>query len=125
MDLYVPDAPDYFLTTFGLPRRDIICERSKSPTLGQALHMINGDTLLKKVESKDNILTRYLDESWSDDRIIDAIYQSAFARLPSPRDRAAVKEFIAAEQAAGRSRRKALEGVLWTVLNSEEFQVNH
>ncbi|MBI1787699.1 MAG: DUF1549 domain-containing protein, partial [Acidobacteria bacterium] len=31
-DLYVPDGPDYFLVTFGLPRRDILAGRPKSPT---------------------------------------------------------------------------------------------
>ena len=125
MDLYIPDAPDYFLVTFGFPRRDIICERAKTPTLGQALHMINGETVLKKVRAQDNVLSRWMGEGWSDDRIIDAIYARAYARDPSDGERATVKDFIKDEQAAGRSHRRALEGVLWTLLNSEEFQVNH
>jgi hypothetical protein len=125
MDLYMPDQPDYFLVTFGSPRRDIICERAKSPTLGQALHMINGESILRKVEAKDNILARYLDSGWTDERIVEAIYERAYARPPSEKDRASVLGFLEAQKASGRSRRRALEGVLWTVLNSEEFQVNH
>jgi hypothetical protein len=125
MDLYIPDAPDYFLVTFGFPRRDIICERANSPTLGQALHMINGETVLKKVQAPDNVLSRWMGEGWSDDRVIEAIYARAYARAPSDAERGAVKDFIKDEQAAGRSHRRALEGVLWTVLNSKEFQVNH
>jgi hypothetical protein len=87
--------------------------------------MINGDSILRKVEAKDNILARYLDSGWTDDKIVDAIYERAYGRPPSERDRASVLGFLESEKASGRSRRRALEGVLWTVLNSEEFQVNH
>jgi hypothetical protein len=125
MDLYIPDSPDYFLVTFGFPRRDIICERSKTPTLSQALHMINGDTILKKVQAPDNVLGGWMKAEWSDDRIVEAIYQRAYARPASSSELTAVREFIQSEMAAGRSRRAALGGVLWTVLNSKEFQVNH
>jgi len=125
MDLYVPDAPDYFLVAFGLPRRDIICERSKTPTLTQALHMINGDTVRKKVDAPDNVLGAWIKEGWSDDRIVEAIYLDSYARSASSSELSAVREFIESEMTAGRSRRAALGGVLWTVLNSKEFQVNH
>jgi hypothetical protein len=125
MDLYVPDAPDYFLVAFGLPRRDIICERSKTPTLSQALHMINGDTVRKKVDASDNVLGAWIKDGWSDDRIIAEIYLDSYARPASGSELSAVREFIESEMAAGRSRRAALGGVLWTVLNSKEFQVNH
>jgi len=125
MDLYVPDAPDYFLVTFGLPRRDIICERSKTPTLSQALHMINGDTIRKKVDAADNVLAAWMKDGWSDDRIVDEIYLNSYARSASTGELNAVKQFIQSENAAGRSRRSVLGGVLWTVLNSKEFQVNH
>jgi hypothetical protein len=125
MDLYTADAPDSFLVTFGFPRRDIICERAKSPTLGQALHMINGDTVLKKVQAQNNVLSSWLTEGWTDDQIVNAIYERAYSRPPSDNERGRVRDFVRDEEATGRSRRRALEGVLWTVLNSKEFQVNH
>jgi hypothetical protein len=125
MEVDIPDSPDYFLVTFGLPRRDILCERAKTPTLSQALHLINGEAVTKKVQAKDNILTTWLKDGGADDQIIDAIYLRAYARAPSASELTAVKEFIDSEIAAGRSRRRALEGVLWSVLNSKEFQVNH
>ncbi len=125
MDVDAADAPDYFLVAFGFPRRDIICERAKSPTLGQALHMINGDTVLKKVQAPDNDLSRWLAEGWPDNRIVEVIYERAYARPPSERERETVSDFLTSQQSTGSSRRRALEGVLWTVLNSKEFQVNH
>ena len=45
MDLYIPDIPDYFLVTFGEPRRDVLADRIKTPTLSQALHLMNGETV--------------------------------------------------------------------------------
>ena len=51
MDVDVPDNPDYFLVAFGLPRRDVLADRSKSPTMGQALHMMNGETVMRKVRA--------------------------------------------------------------------------
>jgi hypothetical protein len=125
MQVHVPDQPDYFLVTFGLPRRDVLCERVKSPTLGQALHMINGATVLQKVQTERNIMSELLSKGWTDDRITQAVYLRAYSRSPSERESQAIREFIEAELAAGRSRLRALEGVLWTVLNSMEFKVNH
>jgi hypothetical protein len=125
MELYIPDSPDYFLVTFGFPRRDILCDRAKSPTLSQALHMINGDTVKRKLEAKDNLLARWLAEPRTDEQIVAALYERAYSRPPSAREQTVIREYLTSEQAAGRSRRRALEGVLWSLLNSKEFQINH
>lgn len=125
MELYIPDSPDYFLVTFGFPRRDILTERAKTPTLAQALHLINGETLLKKVESPDNIVGVWLKAGWTDERITEGLYERAYARMPTEQERAAVKEYVLAEQGAGRRRQEAWNGVMWTLINSKEFQVNH
>ena len=86
MDLYIPDAPDYFLVTFGFPRRDVMADRSKTPTLGQALHLINGDSAMKKIEARENVLSGLLSEGLSDADIIGRLYERAFSRLPSERE---------------------------------------
>mgnify|MGYP003339238369 CR=1 FL=1 len=41
----------YFLTTFGRANRDTVCacDVKTEPTLSQALHMINGDTIQGKI----------------------------------------------------------------------------
>ncbi len=52
----LPDAeyPNYFLTTFGKPRRASVCEceRIGDENLSQALHTLNGDTLAEKIADK-------------------------------------------------------------------------
>ena len=124
-DIYVPDGPDYFLVTFGLPRRDILRDRAPEPTLGQALHLMNGETVRDKVEAEGNILGELLGQDSADGQVVGALYERAYARQPSQAEQDRIARFIAAERAAGRSRRRAFENVLWAVLNSEEFQLNH
>ncbi|MFN7921267.1 MAG: DUF1553 domain-containing protein [Bryobacteraceae bacterium] len=123
MDVYQPDGPDYFLVTFGFPRRDIICERASTPTLGQALHLLNGKTIQSKVEDKDNVLGAW--EKLPDEEVARTLYERAYARRPNDAELGNVRDFLASEQAAGRTRRKALEGLLWATLVSKEFQLNH
>ncbi|HEV7222356.1 MAG TPA: DUF1549 domain-containing protein, partial [Pirellulales bacterium] len=45
------DYPDYFLKTFGKPRRVSVCECERTPdaNLAQALHTLNGDLLANKI----------------------------------------------------------------------------
>jgi hypothetical protein len=123
MDVYMPDQPDYFLVTFGFPRRDIVCERAANPTLGQSLHMMNGKTVQAKVEDKENILGTW--EGLADTEVAAALYERAFARLPNDAELGNAVAFLGSEKAVGRTRRKALEGLLWAALVSKEFQLNH
>ena len=124
-DVYVPDQAEYFLRVFGTPRRDVIKEREKSPTLAQALHMLNGQTIRDKLESANNIIGAELTTGSSDLEIIEEVYQRAYARSPNKKERIALKEFVASELRAGRGRRRALENILWAVLNSKEFLLNY
>jgi hypothetical protein len=125
LDLYVPDIPDYFLVTFGIPRRDVLADRVKTPTLSQALHLMNGETVQPKIVDPLNILGRLLANGKTDNEIVKALYLRAYSRPPSPRELDDVQTYLAAEIADGRTRRAAFEGVLWSVLNSKEFQLNH
>jgi hypothetical protein len=125
IDIDVPDSPDYFLVAFGLPRRDVLTDRSKSPTLSQALHLMNGDTVMQKVQSSGNVLSGLLEKTAEDATIISQLYERAYARPPSAGERDHLLQYVAGERQAGRDRRRAFEGVLWAILNSKEFQLNH
>jgi len=124
-ELYIPDNPDYFLVTFGVPRRDILKDRVETPTLAQALHMMNGPTVREKVQAEDNVLGGYLAEGLSDGEIVERLYERAYGRPPDSAERRLVAEYLEGEREAGRNRRRALENVLWAVLNSKEFHLNH
>ena len=62
--LQLPDSniASRFLSTFGRPDRVITCEceRSDEPSMVQVLHIVNGDTLNNKLQSKTNRIAAWL-----------------------------------------------------------------
>jgi hypothetical protein len=123
-DVYVPDGPDYFLVTFGIPRRDILAERQKSPTLSQALHLMNGATAAEGITAADNVIGSGLSSGASGDAVATEIFERAYARDPRPAEKEALASLLAASNSPDALRR-ALESVLWSILNSKEFQLNY
>ncbi len=114
----------HFLTTFGHPRRDIMGARSNSPSLGQALQMMNGDVLAGRMDAEGFIVDALLGRALQDRDIIDALYMRAFARKPETAEREVLRGYLAEERNAGRSRHQGLANLLWAILNAKEFQMN-
>src|SRR5205814_1798383 len=75
--LQLPDTEvkSQFLSVFGRPARNVCdsSERSFDPTIGQALHVINGDTLNKKLSAADGYVALFLKLGLSDARIVEHI----------------------------------------------------
>ena len=92
--LQLPDTQvkSEFLASFGRPARNICdaAERSSDPTVAQALHVINGDTLNKKLSAPDGTIALFLKLGLSDRRIVEHIFLSAFSRYPTDAERRAV-----------------------------------
>ena len=108
-----PEIESYFLDVFDRPSRQLICERKQPPTLNQALHLISGDTIQKKITDEHSILltTRNLDE----------MYLRTLSRYPDDEERSMAERAIAK---AGDPKR-GYEDLLWALLNSKEFLYNH
>ena len=123
--LQLPDTQvkSQFLTVFGRPPRQVcdVSERSVDPTIAQALHVINGDTLNKKLSAPDGYVALFLKLGLSDSRILEHIFLTAFSRYPSEAEKAML---LPALQKA-RPRQQGLEDMLWALLTSKEFLFNH
>ena len=124
----------YFLDVFGRPPRINVdaAEREHAPTIKQALHVINGNTLNEMLSEEGNAIDMYLRLGLSNAKILDHLYLSALARYPSERERAALLPALErAQQEAARNplerdpRRKPLEDLLWAMLTGKEFLFNH
>lgn len=134
--LQLPDTQvkSDFLASFGRPAR-VLCdaaERASDPTITQALHVINGDTLNKKLSSPDGTIALFMKLGLSDRRILEYMYISAFSRYPSDSERAAVAAALektrlekGTEEARRDAHRQALEDMVWAMLTSKEFLFNH
>ncbi len=113
----------YFLDTFGRPLRESACtyERRNEPTLAQALHLINGETLHKKIASPQGRLSKLLEAGTPPEEILSALYVAALTRPPTATElQAALKHVAASEKAAD-----GWQDLFWALLNSQEFVFNH
>jgi hypothetical protein len=125
LQLYDSAVVSRFLRTFGRNQRLITCqcERSNEPSLVQALHISNGDTLRAKLEAKDGKVESLVAGGQPMYRVIEDLYLSALSRYPQGEE---VAKLLAATNAAKDSDRRVLiEDLFWSVLSSREFLFNH
>ncbi len=113
---------NYFLTTFGRARRTTVCacETQTDPTLSQALHLLNGDTVTRKV-TQGGIIKQLLEGGASAEQVIEDLYIRSLARRPTEEEMAQLQTLVA--DAADVN--QGLEDVFWALLNSREFIFNH
>ena len=124
--MQLPDAniASEFLKTFGRPERIITCEceRSDEPSMTQVLNILNGETLLQKLEAKDNRLSKQLEASLPPEQLADELFLAALSRFPTDRERQKMSEILGV--AGPEERRQAIEDLYWSVLSSKEFLFN-
>lgn len=125
--LQLPDSniASYFLKSFGRADRVATCEceRTNEPSMAQALHIANGDTLNQKLAMADNRVAALLASGMNDAGIVEEAYLLTLCRLPTEKERAKALELLAAPTA--QERREALEDIFWSLMGSKEFLFNH
>lgn len=130
--MQLPDARvnSYFLTIFGKPPRFATCEceRSSEPSVTQALHVINGDTINQKLRAPGGLVDSFLKLGATDEAIINHLYLSALSRRP---DKNEIAQLLSAmnendmSKASDIKKRQAIEDLVWAMLTSKEFLFNH
>lgn len=117
----LPDAeyPDYFLNTFAKPRRATVCdcERSPDPSLTQALHTLNGDTLTAKISDKNGRIAKLIGLGKSHDEIVTEIYLAVLCRPPTDQERLLSQKFLSEAVRP----EECYQDLLWALMNSKQF----
>ena len=111
----------YFLTTFGRADRETICAREQvGPTLSQALHMLNGDTVEGKIAA-GGVVSKLMKSNMTPREIASDLFIRCFGRAPSETELRKLEEHwgVTEEQP------KVYTDIFWALLNAKEFMFNH
>jgi hypothetical protein len=129
--LQLPDTgvQSYFLDAFGRPPRlsTCECERDPQPSLRQALQVINGDTINKKIAAEDGSINQALRSGISDEALISHLFLSAFSRNPTEKERNEILAAVRTAAASGEpeAQKEAFHDVAWAIMTGREFLFNH
>jgi hypothetical protein len=112
----------YFLTAFGRSPRETVCacDVKMEPTLSQALHLLNGDTVQQKIQ-QGGMVKRLLDEGKTPEDVIRTLYLRCLSRQPKAEELGKLVALVGEQDSA----QQPLEDIFWALLNSREFIFNH
>lgn len=111
----------YFLTTFGRATRETICSREETgPTLSQALHLLNGETVEQKI-TQGGVVKKLMNAQKGPREIATELYLRTFNRFPTDEELAHLEPHwgVSEQQPA------VFHDVFWALLNAKEFMFNH
>ena len=113
----------YFLDTFDRPRRVSVCEceRSSGATLSQVLLLANSDEIENKISDGNGRVAKLFKEKKPPRDAIEELYRTALGRRPTAAELNRTLAHVEAEP----DKQKAVEDVLWAILNGKEFMYNH
>jgi hypothetical protein len=123
----LPDAniQSEFLNLFGKPKRmeSCECERDEGSNMLQALHFINGKSILSRVTNGNGRVALLLREKdITNEKIITELYLWSLARVASQAEiDLGLKFFKSYED----KRKEAAEDLMWALLNSKDFMLVH
>ncbi len=134
--LQLPDSQvaNAFLISFGRAERlaTCSCERSAEPSLTQALHLANGDTINPKLRDDRSAAAKLAASKASESEVVERLFAAALSREPTPAERERLTKILASATSGlsdpieiASARRQAVEDLFWSVLTAKEFLFNH
>lgn len=113
----------YLMKIFDKPQRtqSCDCERAETPNLSQSLYFYNDASLVAKIADKKGRLTKLLESTKDDAKVLEELYLTALTRYPTKEETAKSLAYVKAAP----SRSEGFEDVLWSLMNRQEFVVGH
>jgi hypothetical protein len=117
----LPDASaeNAFLRLFGKPQRvdACECERDNGSNMLQALHFLNGKSILGRVRNPSARPALLLAKKPSDEELVRELYLWSLARFPSAKELEVAVDFLRASD----GRAAGAQDLMWALLNSKDF----
>ncbi len=126
----MPFAPknayiNFMLTNFGKPKRNSAvqcdCERDGTASVMQVLSLANHPRVWQKVTHKDGLAARIVKEIEGDKQRVEELFLGTLGRLPTDAEAQASLRYLKEAESPA----KGVQGVLWTLLNTREFLLQH
>jgi hypothetical protein len=107
--------------TFGRPARTTTCdcERSAEPAVPQTLFLMSDPSLLRKLTT--GRLRKLLADRRTDADVVEELFLTTLSRFPDTREKRAALEHVVGKK----DRAKAFADVIWALINTREFILNH
>lgn len=114
------ELQDRFAKAFANPPREP--ETEFSPTVKAALFYLNDSVVLGWLKPAAGNLAERLLKTTESDKLAEEMYLSVLTRLPSAEEKKDVADYLTKHAA---SRETAIRNLLWSLLASNEFCMNH
>ncbi len=115
----------YAFSIFGRPMRNpdvqCDCERDGKPTIVQTLYLANHPAVLQKISDPKGRVATVLKTISDDEKRIEELYLWTLSRLPTNDERPVCLKYVKDASTPQRG----YEDVLWSLLNTREFLLNH
>jgi hypothetical protein len=115
----------FFLEQFGKPARNSAaqcdCERDPGISILQAMSLANHPHVREKIADPKGAVARIIKEIGNDNGRIEEVFLATVSRLPSDAERQVCLKFVKESGTA----EKGLQGVMWGLLNTREFLLQH
>jgi hypothetical protein len=115
----------YVLENFGRPKRNSAvqcdCERDGNSSIFQVLTLANHPHVWEKIKDPNGRVAKLLKDNGDESKRIEELFLATLSRQPSEAERLACLSYLKNAE----SPEKGMQGVLWSLLNTREFVVQH
>ena len=124
IQLWDSQVQHYFLKLFGRPARASVCEceRAVGASMAQALHLMNSPQLETKLNHAGGQIAQITAHHKDDASLARELYLTVFNRMPLVGEQERVVQHLGSRRF---QRQKAVEDLVWAMMNSVEFIFNH
>jgi hypothetical protein len=113
----------YALRIFGRPPRTSACdcERAMEPALPQTLFRMTDQAIMKKFIKADCRALKLAKSKLNTDELIEELFLATLTRFPHADEKADAVKYLA----SAKNKTEAVTDVLWALVNTREFILNH